>query len=54
MSLQAAIIATTRPERSLAKGQAGRPVGPIELEDAGSAMLKGIADPVHLLRVPLG
>ena len=26
----------------------------LELEDAGSAMLKGIADPVHLLRVPLG
>jgi adenylate cyclase len=26
----------------------------VELEDAGSAMLKGIADPVRLLRVPLG
>ncbi len=28
--------------------------GSLELEDAGSATLKGIADPVHLLRVRLG
>ena len=31
------------------------PIGDsLGLEDAGSTMLKGIADPVHLLRVPLG
>ena len=36
-----------------ADGVGEPPEKSLELEDAGSATLKGIAEPVHLLRVPL-
>ena len=37
-----------------ADGVDGPTGAPLKLEDAGSAALKGIADPVRLLRVPIG